>query len=59
MGGRGPAAYRATDLRCIPRDLANRMELIVVSDDLAWTCVFSHEAGAFVWEQLYERGRDA
>ncbi len=55
-GGRGPAGYHANGLRNIRRDMANRMELIVASDDLAWSCVFSHEAGAHVWECLYESG---
>jgi hypothetical protein len=59
MGGRGAAAYTATGLCSLRRDLANRMELVLASDDLAWSCVFSHEAGAFVWEHLYERGPDA
>jgi hypothetical protein len=59
MGGRGPAAYQAIGLRSIPRVSANRMELIVVSVDFTWSCVFSHEAGAFVWEQLYECGANA
>ena len=59
MGGRGAAAYAATGLRGLRRDLANRMELVLASDDLAWSCVFSHEAGAFVWEHLYVWGPDA
>jgi hypothetical protein len=59
MGGRGAAAYMAIGLRSLHRELANRMELVLASDDLAWSCVFSHEAGAFVWEHLYECGPDA
>ena len=58
-GGPSAAAYSATGLRSLRRDLANRMELVLSSDDLAWSCVFSHEAGAFVWEHLYERDPDA
>ncbi len=54
LGGLGPAAFRASGLRSVPRDLANRLELIIASQTFAWSCVFSHEAGAFVWEQLYE-----
>jgi hypothetical protein len=56
LGGSGPAAYRAIGLQRLSRDLANQLELIVSSEDLAWSCIFSHEAGAWVWEQLYERG---
>jgi hypothetical protein len=55
MGGVGPAGYRANGLRCVRRDTANQMELIIVSIDLAWSCVFSHEAGVFVQEHLYDR----
>jgi hypothetical protein len=55
MGGCGPAGYRANKLRNVCKDLANRSELILVSSDLGWSCVFSHEAGAFVNEHLYER----
>jgi hypothetical protein len=53
-GGRGPAAYRVAGLRIVPRELANQLELIIVSDDFAWTCIFSHEAEVWVDEQLYE-----
>ena len=53
-GGLGPAAYLANELRSIRAELANRLELIVVSENFAWSCVFSHEAGAFVSEQMYE-----
>ena len=56
MGGLGASAYQVSGLRRVPRDTANRFELIVVSVDFDWSCVFSHEAGAFVWEHLYERG---
>jgi hypothetical protein len=52
-GGRGPAAFRAQALMRVERNWANRMELILVADDFSWACVFSHEAGAFVWEQFY------
>jgi hypothetical protein len=54
-GGRGAAAYRAAGLRSVERKMANRLELILAAHDLSWTCVFSHEAGAFVWESLYQR----
>ena len=35
------------------------MEVIVAAADLSWSCVFSHEAGDHVWEELYERSPDA
>ena len=54
-GGLGPAGYQAVGLRNIRRELANRLELILAARDLSWSCVFSHEAGAFVWECLYDR----
>ena len=53
-GGLGPAAFRAQGLMRVDRDWANRMELILVSEDFLWALVFSHEAGAFVWEHLYD-----
>jgi hypothetical protein len=55
-GGQGPAAFRAQGLLRVDRDWANRMELILASDDFSWALVFSHEAGAFVWEHLYDAG---
>jgi hypothetical protein len=55
-GGMGPAAFRAQGLMRVDRDWANRMELVLVADDFSWTIVFSHEAGAFVWEHLYDAG---
>jgi hypothetical protein len=55
-GGRGPAAYLASGLRALDRALANELELIVASADLSWCCVFSHEAGDFVWEELFDHG---
>ena len=58
-GGRGAAGYLARGLRNLRRELANQMEVIVASDDLAWSCVFSHEAGAWVWECLYECDSEA
>ena len=54
-GGLGAGGYQALGLRSIQRELANRLELILAARDLSWSCVFSHEAGAFVWECLYER----
>jgi hypothetical protein len=54
-GGRGAAGYQAVGLRSIRRELANELELVAVAGDLSWSCVFSHEAGAWVWECLYER----
>jgi hypothetical protein len=57
MGGGGRAAYRAVGLRALDRDLANQLELVAVAVDFSWCCVFSHEAGAYVWEQLYEPAR--
>jgi hypothetical protein len=54
-GGLGAAAYRAVGLRALNSELANRLELIAVSVDFSWCCVFSHEAGSWVWEQMYER----
>jgi hypothetical protein len=53
-GGKRPSAYRAFRLRSIDRKLANRLELIAAPVDLSWCCVFSHEAGSFVWEQLFD-----
>ena len=55
-GGQGPAAFRAQELMRVDRDWANSMELILASDDFSWAFVFSHEAGAFVWEHLYDAG---
>ncbi len=52
-GGYGAAAYEA-ELRHAPRDSANHMELVLISIDFSWSCIFSHEAGTLVWEQLYE-----
>jgi hypothetical protein len=54
-GGRGAAAYRALGLRALSRELANQLELVATSADSSWCCVFSHEAGSFVWEQMYQR----
>jgi hypothetical protein len=53
-GGAGPAAFLARGLRNVPPDLANQRELIVASEDFAWSCIFTHEAGMWGWEQLYE-----
>jgi hypothetical protein len=55
-GGMGPAAFRAKGLMRVDRDWANRMELVLVSADFSWAFVFSHEAGALVWEHLYDAG---
>jgi hypothetical protein len=57
LGGGGRAAYRVTGLRSLDRDLANRLELVMTPVDLSWCCVFTHEAGAFGWEHLYEPAR--
>jgi hypothetical protein len=54
-GGLGATGYQVVGLRKIQRELANRLELIITARDLSWSCVFSHEAGAIVWESLYER----
>ena len=54
MGGRGPSAYRAMELRSVDRILVNDLELIVAPVDLAWCCVFSHEAGSLAWEELFD-----
>ncbi len=54
-GGQGAAGYQAAGLRSVKRELANQLELILAAGDLSWSCVFSHEAGAFVWEGLYEQ----
>ncbi len=53
-GGRWAAGYRAVGLRSLWRKLANQRELVIAAGDLSWSCVFSHEAGAWVWECLYE-----
>lgn len=53
-GGMGPAAFRAQGLMLVDRDWANERELILVADDFSWAIVFSHEAGALVWEHLYD-----
>jgi hypothetical protein len=53
MGGGPTTGYQARGLRHIRRNLANQYELIVVSADFSWTCVFSHEAESLVWEELY------
>lgn len=55
-GGLGPAAFRTQGLMRVDRDWANRLELILVSDDFSWALVYSHEAGALVWEHLYNAG---
>ena len=55
-GGRGPAGFRVQGLRHVDRDWANSMELILAADDFSWAFVFSHEAGAWVWEHLYDVG---
>jgi hypothetical protein len=57
LGGRGRAAYRAVGLCALDRKLANQLELIAAPVDLSWCCVFTHEAGGYGWEQLYEPGR--
>lgn len=54
-GGRGAAAYEAVGLCDLDTELANILELVAVSVDFSWCCVFSHEAGSWVWERLYER----
>ena len=54
-GGSGATAYQAVGLGDLDTDLANRLELVAVSVDFSWCCVFTHEAGSWVWEQLYER----
>jgi hypothetical protein len=54
MGGRGPSAYRAIELRSVDRMLVNDLELIVAPIDLAWCCIFSHEAGSLAWEELFD-----
>lgn len=53
-GGLGAGGYDVVGLKNIHRNLFNRLELIAVSRDLSWSCVFSHEAGAFVAGSLYE-----
>ena len=53
MGGPGTCGYHATLLRKLDREVANTEELILVSDRFAFSYVFSHEAGAMVWEHLY------
>jgi hypothetical protein len=54
-GGLVASAYRAVELRALDRELANDLELVAASVDMTWCCVFSHEAGSFVSEQVYER----
>jgi hypothetical protein len=54
-GGLGAAAYRAVGLRALSSELANQLALIALSVDFSWCCVFSHEAGSWVWEQMYQR----
>ena len=54
-GGLGASAYRAVGLRGLSRELANQLELVATSVDFCWCCVFSHEAGSFVCEQMYQR----
>ena len=58
-GGRGASGYRAVGLRSVRREVANRAELVAVAADLSWSCVFSHEAGAWMWECLYEGASEA
>lgn len=58
-GGKGAAGYQVIGLRRVKRNLANQRELVVAAADLSWSCVFSHEAGAVVWECLYERSPES
>ena len=56
LGGRGaPAAYQANGLQRLRRGLANSKEFIIVADDFAWSCVFTHEAGGCASERMYDR----
>ena len=48
-------AYRTDQLCELDRDLANCLDLVVVNSNMAWSCVYSHEAGSWVWEQFYDR----
>ncbi len=54
-GGLGASAYRALGLRALSSELANQLELIALSGNSSWCCVFSHEARSWVWEQMYQR----
>lgn len=53
-GGRGPVAYRAVKLASFDAELARQLELVLVAEDFSWSCVFSHESGSMVHEELYE-----
>ena len=44
------------DLERLDSALARRLELVVVAEDFAWSCLFSHETGSLVHEELYELG---
>ena len=62
-GASSGLAFKCQTVKCgfgptaaaLSSELANRLELIAVSVDFTWCCVFSHEAGSWVWEQLFER----
>jgi len=54
LGGRGPVAYRAVELVKVNAELARQLELVLVAEDFSWCCVFSHESGSMVHEELYE-----
>lgn len=53
-GSSGPCAYKIIRLSGLPRDILNRLELIVLSINKSWCCLFSHECGTLVHEEFRE-----
>lgn len=54
LGGRGPVGYRAIDLTRLDFGLARELELVLVSEDFSWSCLFSHETGSMFHEEFCE-----
>jgi len=53
-GGGGPASYLVS-LQTLDLDVVRAAELIVISQDYRWCCVFTHESGSLVHEELFAR----
>jgi hypothetical protein len=52
-GGLGRAGYQVMALREAPED--NSWEPIIIAQDFAWACIFTHEAGVYSEERFYDR----
>ena len=44
--------YRAEAIRSLDRDLLNACDAIICDIDVAFSCIYTHEAGAF-WDPVY------